>query len=311
MENELTQSLSWKVTKRCHCKPPFRALYAISGFETVGVPLFLFQPHPPTVLAQRSTRSTMVTKTLDNIYNHSKWAIENIQLPDPPLDCSSRTTFRGALAKDVDESEAILQRISILEEEYHVNQTHVAQKKAWLAPIRAVPPEILGEIFLEVCASKVAVLRVYVCRLTEVCTLWRKVAISIPQLWSEITLWSFASERWPVMGATTLQLWLSRVKHAPLSLTCNPACLDLHQHQIISPHGANIKSLNLKMSVDGFSSLSRAQAQFFESVFLPSLEQLSVESRLVDPITFEAKNLHLTYSTPRIKKESRPSYSRS
>ena len=105
------------------------------------------------------------------------------------------------------------------------------------------------------------------------------------------------------MDVTVLQLWLSRAKQAPISLTCNPMCLNLDQHQILSPHGGNIKSLNHIIPVDGVSSLSGTHAKFFESLFLPSLEQLSVASRLVDPITFKAKNTYLTHTTPLLREE--------
>ena len=70
------------------------------------------------------------------------WATENLSNNEitPPLACASRQPIKDALVKDEEDILALRERLLL-------KKAHAAQKRAWLAPIRVIPVEILCLIF--------------------------------------------------------------------------------------------------------------------------------------------------------------------
>ena len=80
-------------------------------------------------------------------------------------------------------------------------QREITLALAYISPIRRLPQELLREVFLinfennPRCAWG----------LSSVCTLWRRIALSMPKLWSKIRLETTQSD-----SADTIRLWLER-----------------------------------------------------------------------------------------------------
>lgn len=97
---------------------------------------------------------------------------------------------------------------------------HVGKQDSRVVPVQRCPPEILSEIFLfclansfemEVCSDESAPLL-----LGQICSHWRKVAVSTPRLWTSmsfgILLRNSASE------TELAKVWLMRAYKCPLSI---------------------------------------------------------------------------------------------
>ncbi|KAG8874103.1 hypothetical protein FRB97_006169 [Tulasnella sp. 331] len=94
-------------------------------------------------------------------------------------------------------------QIRMLDHESADLQIKVTQAEAFLAPIRKMPQELLAEVFRIIfwsgdkkCAWKLA----------RVNRLWRRLALSIPTLWSSIELTTTTT----LCPADTIRLWLER-----------------------------------------------------------------------------------------------------
>lgn len=80
-------------------------------------------------------------------------------------------------------------------------QQEIALALAYISPIRRLPHELLREVFLinfeydRRCAWS----------LSAVCNVWRRIALSMPKLWSKIRLETTQSD-----SADTIRLWLER-----------------------------------------------------------------------------------------------------
>ncbi|KAH9854999.1 hypothetical protein C2E23DRAFT_867092 [Lenzites betulinus] len=105
---------------------------------------------------------------------------------------------RDALARLVDERQAAIRE---LERELAAAEDRLAHTRAYVAPIRRLPHELLRQIFtfsFGDCAWTAWVL-------AAVCSLWRKVALAMPTLWSKIRLVTTQAS-----SAETIRLWLER-----------------------------------------------------------------------------------------------------
>ncbi|KAK7683198.1 hypothetical protein QCA50_013871 [Cerrena zonata] len=113
------------------------------------------------------------------------------------------------LTDDIQEAEEKLARlvresrctIRLMENEKSELEQRVEHTLAYLSPLRRLPRELLQEIFLfnfedYPCCAWV---------LSSVCSIWRRVALSMPRLWSKIRL--VTSLETP---ADTVRLWLER-----------------------------------------------------------------------------------------------------
>ncbi|KAJ3523724.1 hypothetical protein NMY22_g11311 [Coprinellus aureogranulatus] len=93
------------------------------------------------------------------------------------------------------EMEDLHQRIAFLDSRKATHMQKINEFQALLSPVRALPTDILGEIFL-------ACLNVYLEEdpaarmgkhpagiLSQVCKLWRELALGMPKIWSVIDVW--------------------------------------------------------------------------------------------------------------------------
>ncbi|KAH9943142.1 uncharacterized protein BXZ73DRAFT_97196 [Epithele typhae] len=144
--------------------------------------------------------------------------MSHLPFPEPPTDASvaqalaqldAFTTDAQALARRIqaarDELAHIVDQrqaaIRGLEHNLATLEDRVALTRAYVSPIRRLPREILVQIFLAVfddCSWSPWIL-------SAVCTLWRRLALSIPKLWSKIRLVTAHAS-----SAETIRLWLER-----------------------------------------------------------------------------------------------------
>ncbi|KAI5897248.1 uncharacterized protein SCHCODRAFT_02725950 [Schizophyllum commune H4-8] len=116
-----------------------------------------------------------------------------------------------------EEGEAILRPISSglpdLEDLVDRAERQKDLNKAFVAPVRRVPPELLSQIFLIVVADS-HLLRLHEVRLcrsfARVCHAWRELALATPQLWSNVSFWLNGSDNWQNLFARELQLTRDR-----------------------------------------------------------------------------------------------------
>ena len=124
-------------------------------------------PEPPTQASIAHARAQLVA------LHESSQALEQ-QILDA----------RDALARIVEERQAAIRD---MERELAVLDDSVALTKAYVSPIKRLPHELLRHIFLfnfDDCAWSAWVL-------AAVCSLWRKVALAMPTIWSKVRAYPF------------------------------------------------------------------------------------------------------------------------
>jgi F-box-like len=116
----------------------------------------------------------------------------HLSLADARRALESHRQVHAQITTKIDESEAALQQIvadskcviNNLESERAALEDKIFQTMAYLSPIRRLPFELLRQIFLfnfddYPCCAWV---------LCAVCSLWRKTALSMPQIWSKVPI---------------------------------------------------------------------------------------------------------------------------
>ncbi|KAL1666594.1 hypothetical protein GGF50DRAFT_50244, partial [Schizophyllum commune] len=81
--------------------------------------------------------------------------------------------------------------------------------KAFVAPVRRLPPELLTHVFSYVVADNhyVKLCNVGKCRnFSRVCYAWRSISLATPQLWTSISFWLRGSDKWQNRFESELQL---------------------------------------------------------------------------------------------------------
>ncbi|KAJ7023844.1 hypothetical protein C8F04DRAFT_1133442 [Mycena alexandri] len=116
---------------------------------------------------------------------------------------SSEMTFDYSIVTKIDELLAgfdneiapLRNRLRQLEEHRAVLLNYRARTRAPLSPLRRMPPEVLGEIFswtMSPVLDRLRRGRIDTSRspwlLTQICSAWRRVAVSTPSLWSQVTI---------------------------------------------------------------------------------------------------------------------------
>ncbi|PCH44909.1 hypothetical protein WOLCODRAFT_77491 [Wolfiporia cocos MD-104 SS10] len=111
------------------------------------------------------------------------------------------------LARFVEESQCAIRE---LQKDRAALEAQVAQTLAYISPIRRLPQELLRYIFLlnfdeHPCCAWI---------LSAVCSLWRRLVLSMPTMWSKIRLVTSQAT-----SADTIRLWLERSgKSVPLDI---------------------------------------------------------------------------------------------
>src|ERR1700761_6229509 len=162
-----------------------------------------------------------MTTDTEAIYSHPDvraWATTNINDVAPPLHSSARHAYREALAQDLEEIKSLRTQIAGLEEKVNTKQVHAVQKRAWLSPIRVIPAEILGYIFV-LSSPRYQGKKSHMHPLAEVSRFWREIALSLPILWQNIDISSY--NKTYGMSDSGFKLWISRSKQLPLNVTCS------------------------------------------------------------------------------------------
>ncbi|KAF9254886.1 hypothetical protein L218DRAFT_912886 [Marasmius fiardii PR-910] len=99
----------------------------------------------------------------------------------------------------------------------------ITRYRSLLAPIRTLPPEVLGNIFAFCCEENTLDVDrpPPVITLSVVCAQWREIVVSTPSLWSSLCI---DFQHWDVLSADHLalermtRLFLNRSKKSPLTL---------------------------------------------------------------------------------------------
>ncbi|KAF9239821.1 hypothetical protein BU15DRAFT_61745 [Melanogaster broomeanus] len=154
--------------------------------------------------------------------------------------------------------------------------------------VRRIPPEVLGEIFYH-CLPGTPFLtpRNAECPmvLTQVCHLWRAVAMSSPRLWSSVTIHlqkALCTEILP--GYDT---WLARAKGVPLSIrVLNNVDIVVTTTHITLPRFVVPRSLST--GVAGYGKGPRPSTSSLDAVTLPwdQLTELNIHCPLVSGSVF-------------------------
>ncbi|KAJ7455283.1 hypothetical protein B0H11DRAFT_250597 [Mycena galericulata] len=126
--------------------------------------------------------------------------------------------FSGALEKidaDIESARSVLKGLSMEHDETHsVLEAH----RALLSPIRRIPPEVLGEIFIH-CLPKDTYIEASVAHcpllLTQISSNWRSVALATPALWTSIAANLSVTSCLPKLSLITA--WITRSGSCPLS----------------------------------------------------------------------------------------------
>lgn len=149
-----------------------------------------------------------------------------------PLDILSRNndspTHHETLAVRAEIEEVELQRerilaeLAIIQAQLSHNTTRLESLRPILAPIRRVPFEILGEIFLRIPTSQLRPgnHQKSVCKLSLVCKRWRDAARLTPRLWSHI--WLNAEN--PKLVFEAISAWTSRAGSIPKEIEISSSC---------------------------------------------------------------------------------------
>ncbi|KAI0751127.1 hypothetical protein C8Q80DRAFT_1250934 [Daedaleopsis nitida] len=138
-------------------------------------------PEPPTDATVAHARAQLVVLSTDGK------ALEQ-QIQDA----------KDALARIVEERQSAIRE---MERELAALEEKVALAKAYVSPMKRLPHELLRHIFLfnfEDCAWSAWVL-------SAVSSLWRRLVLSMPKLWSKIRLVTTQAS-----SAETIRLWLER-----------------------------------------------------------------------------------------------------
>lgn len=116
---------------------------------------------------------------------------------------------------EIARAQAVLNRLKLERQRLHESLTH---SQSLVAPIRSLPAEVLSEVFMAVPRNEPFSISNSPVLFTRVCSQWRDVAISTPQLWDVVNfivdgtlnVKPFTMEFW--------KLWLSRSGACPLKI---------------------------------------------------------------------------------------------
>jgi hypothetical protein len=144
-------------------------------------------------------------------------------------------------------------------------------------PINALPPEILSAIFLPLREiRRYKQLLPFQVHLSHVCRHWRQIAISTPQLWSSITLFSTKSQ-------PCVEEWLARSGSVPLDVRLD--LFDADYRGEVTAHWLQNHLAHIVLNVHRFQNLflfTRLEVnvyhvlQLLHQVEAPLLKRLSV-----------------------------------
>ncbi|KAF9448853.1 hypothetical protein P691DRAFT_704278 [Macrolepiota fuliginosa MF-IS2] len=164
------------------------------------------------------------------------------------------------LYKDITRLQA---RLKILVDRHRQGHTKLQQYQAALSSARVLPPELVRKIFIQ-CAADLPIdkppsHRTPPLSLTQICSGWRDVALTTPELWSRFMFRVDCPE--DVTGFKELvHLWFRRSHTRPLSLvlstTCQPGAIPNPLLDTLQSYTENIASLDLDIPTPYLSALA-------------------------------------------------------
>ena len=175
--------------------------------------------------------------------------------------------------------------------------------RALLSPIHGLPFELLSVIFLFCLPDDLFIMpkkRQGPLLLTQVCSWWRTIALSTPELWSSLRvvyhIKSRGKDRLKEIDrivAPSMGLWLSRSSPLPLSISVEGVAMKQSILDVLFYHSTRCRHLELK-SIHCWSGLQIPNGNF------PILERLHVysivrQTRLVSSMFAVAPELHEVY----------------
>lgn len=178
--------------------------------------------------------------TLPRLTEYSQTYIHLTSSNDPPLDCE-KEEVKYLLAEAQDAMKHLHHQSWTKDEEFEGLTTGYGERlendraalcnfikchQPVVSAVRRLPPEIIGEVFLHTLSwddwtsyPEIHNTRLGPWSYSRVSRLWRAVALSLGQLWSEFSLNEFRAAECCVCPVSLLRLWLHRSGNAPLRIT--------------------------------------------------------------------------------------------
>ncbi|KAK7052821.1 hypothetical protein VNI00_004140 [Paramarasmius palmivorus] len=180
-----------------------------------------------------------------------------------------------------------------LEQEQVLLEQTMSERRAWLSPVRKLPPEILDQIFWQYVRSFKFALKVFRKQkqnhllappmlLSQVSSYWRMLVSSRPDLWSSISVDVYTLE---LDLMTILPLYFQRAKETPLNLRI----VDSHQGR--GEDFEIIRRPPMYLGLHGYS----AYVAMMKEISRCKILSLYVDSELLDGIKSEFKSRTLSF----------------
>ncbi|KAJ7144147.1 hypothetical protein C8R44DRAFT_759539 [Mycena epipterygia] len=155
---------------------------------------------------------------------------------------------------------------------------YISNYSSLLSPIRLLPPDVLGDIFLVpdihdhlATGHRSRTVDGYTPHVASVCRYWRSVALETPRFWASIYTSLSGSPRCLAL----LRLFLLRSKHAPLSIQLTPKSYEAANDEIIREILQQTRRLNhLSMPMH----MPHIGLLFAASIVAPSLQTITFNS---------------------------------
>ncbi|KIJ15882.1 hypothetical protein PAXINDRAFT_11459 [Paxillus involutus ATCC 200175] len=214
---------------------------------------------------------------------------------------SQRQAQLSDVTRQLASAQAAVTRIQDLQRRLLEKRKHIVASmeahQAFISCIRRLPPEILGEIFIQCLpphphikpSSRAAPLL-----LTRICRGWRQVAFSTPRLWCSLELW------WPRLPRIQQESqfyhhWLSRARSCPLSLAVDASCYrrDVRAYEVtesLQPYTSQVARLLL-----AFDEVTAPELLLKD---VPMLEHLTLRGWLGH---WHPRRISITQPQPRLR----------
>ncbi|KAJ7302972.1 hypothetical protein DFH08DRAFT_904447 [Mycena albidolilacea] len=217
----------------------------------------------------------------------------------------------------LDETSTIQEKLMLLEKERVSLSSYRARNKAILSPLRRMPPEVLGDIFWRTVPSKSEAQRTLnfflvesPWTLTQICSRWREISLSIASLWSRIIVDYRTACHYPV-SLVEAQIHRSRVQKLEIHFHGSDAadpCPQTQIFQLLLQHSSRWEALHLTLTPEiiphltalpaGFPSLKRLYIQWNSQESQTIIDCFRVAPSLVDLCVFNKyRPLAITHPT--------------
>jgi hypothetical protein len=183
-----------------------------------------------------------------------------------------------------EELSKIQETLILLEKKRASLSSYRARNKAILSPLRRMPPEVLGDIFLWTLPSPSEVQNTFDVEdspwtLTRISSRWREISLSTPSLWSRIIVDYRNAHHYPV-SMVEAQIHRSRARKLEIHFYGSEAASSGPQIQIFQlllQHSSRWEALELVLTAEIAPLLTTLRTGF------PSLQRLFIRSYVESP----------------------------